>query len=479
MTGGVSARAGVPLLAAPLVGAGALAILVTGALVATGSEMAWAVPGLVFALLTVAIWRPGALTTLGIVLGLQVFQLGGEEGLSAGEALAGLALVGYVVGWYAVTWAAGRHVVLSLFDVAAVTWGVGGLLVAALLGPVFGADAYDYRADIIATLPFLLYLPVKDACVRHSRGPIVVASAIALLGLVATVQNGLMFRAVITGASEWWQIADARFSVGETSMTAGTLLSLAGVATVRSRRARLALIVTTGIFLGGLVLTKSRGFWVSNAFGILVMLLVAPPAARRRIGVYGTAGIGLLVVFALTFFGDQLTLIVVGTVNRLLSLMGAGSDVSLLNRFAESAAAWERIRANPILGYGWGVQVTHYSVIGQGTRHWAFLHNGYLAIWLKTGLWGLGLVMTVWFGALVRGARAARTPGLSTTYRAAGLGCAAVIAAFTPVAGSSNPFSVLDQMLVVTLVLALGHGVGDRARAVRNRSATEREAIDL
>ena len=442
---------------------GLLAGLAAVLAVALGSPFAWAVPAVVVAGLAIAVVRPDGLGWLGIVLALQVFQLGGERGTAALEVVAGLALVAYIGAWYALAIVGRRRVVTSLFDVAAVTWGTVGLGVAAVLGLMFGADAYDFRADVLATIPFLLYLPVKEACVRYDRGPLVVAGVLLLLALTATLQNGLGFYRVITGASQWYQIADARFIVGETAMTAGVMLCLAGAATIPSARARLGTIVLAGVFISGLVLTKSRGFWVSNVFGIGVMVLLAPPAVRRRILVYGTVGLAMVVVLTLLFFAEQVSLIVAGTLHRLLTLAGATSDISLLNRFAESAATWEMIRVNPILGYGWGVQVSYYSILGHVTQHWAFLHNGYLAVWLKTGLWGLAMILAVWGGAIARGVRAARDVRLSATTRAAGLGAAATMIAFTPAAASSNPFSILDQMLVVTLVLALGHGVGTRS----------------
>ncbi|MEL7474486.1 MAG: O-antigen ligase family protein [Planctomycetota bacterium] len=222
-----------------------------------------------------------------------------------------------------------------------------------------------------------------------------------------------------------------------------------------------------GVLLTGLIITKSRGFWVAGAFGILSMAVVAPGAGRRRIVGYGALGVAFLAGFGFLLFRDQLTLVALGVLDRLVSIGSATSDISIVNRLAESAAIWERIRANPVLGHGWGVQVTHFSVIAQSTRSWAFFHNGYLALWFKTGLWGLALMLTVWIGAMVRTARAARRTALPWSVRAPALGAGAAIAAFSPVVASSNPFSVLDQMLIVTITLALAHGVADRAAVLR------------
>ena len=460
---------GGPLAASAAAVAGGAALVGLAVwLVAEGSVAVWAVPAVVAGGLALALARPSPLVRFAVVVVLQVLQLGGERGLGVGEVVAGLALVGYLGHWYASTWLSGRPVVLSLFDAAALAWGTVGLAAGVALGALFGFDAYDFRADLIATLPFLLYLPAKDACVRERWGGVVVAGVLCTFGLWAAVQNAVAFRTVIADASQLYQIADARFITGETSMTAGLMLSLAGMATARDRRLRGALVALAGVLLGGLILTKSRGFWISNLFGIACMVVVATPRARRRIVAYGLLGVVALGAVAAAFFSEQLVLIVAGTVNRFLSISEAGSGSSLGNRFAESRAAWEMIRVNPVLGYGWGVQVTHYSVIAEGTRHWAFLHNGYLSLWFKTGLWGLGLMLFVWVGAMARAARTARTA--RPAVRAVALGAGATIAAFTPVAVSSNPFSIFDQVLVVALVLALAHGAADRAAVERSAS---------
>lgn len=455
-----------PLLTAGALGLGAL--LLTAVVLLTMEGEALLLVGLAVGLaglVAVLILRPSPAVRLSGVLLLQVFQLRGEAGTTPLEAVAGLALIAYLVHWYADVWLCQRHTVLSLFDAAALTWGGLGLVGGMVLGQIFGANAYDFRADVIATIPFLLYLPVKDLCARHPRGPLLLAAVLVAFGLVASVQNALQFRAVISGATEVWEIADARFAAGETSITVGLLLCFAGSALSRSLRLRIGLLALVGVLLGGLILAKSRGFWVASMVGLLTIGAMGDPQARRRLGLSVGLGVLALAAIGLTFFADEMLLLASGAFNRLLSLSSAGQDISLLNRFAESAGAWERIRVNPILGYGWGVQVTHYSLIAQGTSHWAFLHNGYLALWLKTGLWGLALMAFVWGGAMLRGAWAARSPLLPAADRAVALGAIATLTAFVLTVFTSNPFSIFDQMLIVTLTLALAHGVADRGAA--------------
>ena len=448
---------GVALVLLVATGGSAAAVAVVGGVLA-GAAVGTAALGLV---------RPSPLALLLGVVALQVLQLGGGRGLQVGEVLGGLALVGYLAWWYLATWGSGRRVVASMFDAAALAWGTAGVAAAAVLGQLFGADPYDFRADLLAALPFLLYLPAKDAVARHPRGALAVAGALVALGLAATLESALLFRQTIQQATMAWQIADARPVVNEASMVAGVLIAFAGLVTTPDRRARRLLLVVAGVLLGGLILSKSRGFWVATVLGVAALGAASGPAERRRLAGALVRGAAVLAVGVAVLLGDQIGLVLDGSLNRLASIASAGGDVSLVNRFAETRAAWDMISVNPVLGYGWGVQVTYYSLISEGTTHWAFLHNGYVALWLKTGLWGLGLMLWVWLGALVRGALASRERRLDASARAAGLGATATVAALSLVAITSNPFSSLDLMLVVTLTLALAHGVADRAVAQR------------
>ena len=469
-----ASREGGALLTATALAGGALLLALVLALVASGSLAVWAVPVFLLAALALASTRLGPLATLGLVLALQAFQLSGEAGTQPGEVVAAIAFVGYLAAWYAAALTSSRRFVTSGFDAVAVAYGTVGVLLACALGILHGADPLDFRADLLAVLPFALYLPVKEAVARHRHGALVVAGVLTGFGVLTTVQAFLFLRAIIAGAVEWWEIADVRFASTETAITSGLLFCFAGFAAAPRRWQKAALLVGVGLLLGGLTITKSRGYWVAGALGVVVTFALNTASQRKQL----IAGIGLslgaLLLVALLFFSDALLLLTSGTVKRLASLSGAASqDISLLNRFKETSAAWEMVKANPILGYGWGVQVSRYDLVFQGTLKWSFLHNGYVALFFKTGLWGFAAMMTVWIGALVRAALIGRASVLSPSNRALGIGCAATLAGFSLVAITSNPFAITDQMLIVTLLMAMGHGLADRSRWLRSIGETE------
>jgi len=436
-------------------------------LFALDSPVSWGLSVLLIGTLALVLVRDSDLIQLGGLLAASVVVMGGEAGVSPGEAAYfALTLLFFMV-WYGREVLAGLPSLRRADDVVAALWLVFGLGVAFVLSWFFGAHPADLRAEAISLFPFLFFFPVKEIVARHRWGVVLVVGVLVWYGLYTSLLNGLALRSVFTGATEWWQIADARFSTGETAMAASLLILMALTPALRSTRARLTLLAAFGIILGGLLLTKSRGYWLSTLFGVIVLLVVSPPDARRRIAIYLTVGIVVFGTIATVLFSDQLTLLVVGLVKRFSSLSTAATtDISLLNRYAENAEAWADIQRNPILGYGWGHQVVHYSVISQGTRHWSFLHNMYLFVWHKVGLWGLFLMLWMWGRGAILSALAARSHTLSSSSRAISAGAAAAIATLGLVANTSNPLGVIDATLISTVVLALAHGLAQRGETL-------------
>ncbi len=429
--------------------------------------LALAPPAALLLGLAVASAPPSRPLALAVVVGSSVALLGGDRGVTAAEVVFGVLAYGYLVLWTVRAVAAREGVLRSGTDVAAALWctlGIGGGVV---LGALFGADPYDFRADLQAALFFPFYFPVKEVVRRHAVGARLVGALVVGLGVVAAVMTAVHVRAALAEATAVYEIVDVRGSVGQTMMGASLVLSLAALTVARRRLLGVGLLVALGVTLGGIVIDKSRALWVALLLAVVLLGLLSRGSERRRLAVAAGGGAVLLVAAALVVLGRDALLIGIGVLNRFSSLGAAGTDISLLNRFAESRAAFAQILDNPILGHGWGVQITYYSPLGEGTQTWAFLHNGYLALWHKLGLWGLLLMTGVWFSTVVQGAWTSRTAALDRADRAVLNGTVAVLAVFAITAITSNPFSLMDQMLTLAVLLGLANGIVERERDQR------------
>lgn len=408
--------------------------------------------------------RPSPVVALTAVLGSSAILLTGETGVSVLEVVFGLAAMGFLAVWVLHAMAAGAGVIRSGTDLAVALWCTAGIVGGVVLGVLFGGDPYDFRADIQAALFLPFYFPIKEAVRTAQRGPLLFLMLFVFLGMFAAISNTLTLRAQLAEATAVYEIVDVRVAGGMMQISAAILMSLAALAVPQKRLPRLALLLSLAVLMVGLVTGKSRAYWVAVALGVALLGVLFRGPDRRRLGLFLTVGVLGVVVVAVALVGDQLSLIGAGAIDRLNSLSGAGRDVSLVNRFVETQAALDRIVRNPILGHGWGTQITYYSLVDYGTTHWAFMHNGYVALWFKLGVWGLGLMAFAWFTSLFRGVRVAWARPLPAAERALLIGCVSSLAVFSITAITSNPFSIMDQMLFVALLLGSINGVVQRRR---------------
>lgn len=434
-----------------------LAAAMPGAILAVPT----AVGGLVGVLLLSA--RPGMGAALAVVLSLLLSGM--ADTIPAGKVIFGGYVAAYVTVWYGARWARGVPIVVSRTDVGAALLLVLGVFGGLALGLALGNRPADIVPQFQAFVPVLLYFPLKDTCARVRFGPEIIAGALVLVGVAAAVENALLTRQALSSATQLWQIIDVRVSYGEIMLMGATMIVTGLLVAARSWREHAFLLALFGIVVAGLILSKSRGFWVATILGLLVLLVASPAAERRRLVVTGTVGAGVLLVTAFAVAADYVMLIGTGIAKRFLTISTATTaDVSLMNRFAENVGAWETVRLSPILGYGWGATYEYYSLISDGTQVWGFVHNAYLGLWLKIGLWGLGLVAWVWLGAIAGGLWALRDHRLSPRHRAVAGAAGAALVGIAIVANASSPFELADQMLALTTLWAVAQGTAQRAR---------------
>lgn len=403
--------------------------------------------------------------TCGAIL-LSLALSGVAEAYPAGKFVFGGYLVLFLGVWYARAWSAGQRLVVSRTDVGMALLLVAGVGGGAVLSVLFRNPVADVVGNVQAFLPLFLYFPVKDVCARETGGALAVSGSVLVLGVAAAVQNAVTTREALSSAEKVWQIIDVRVAYGELTLCACVLLCVALLFATRGAWwERVGLVGLFGILTGGLILTKSRGFWVATLLGLVVFALVLRGADRRRMVRTSAVGLVAFVGLAVVVAGKYAMLIATGVAKRFLTLGSAGTtDISLLNRFAESEGVWSQIRMNPVLGYGWGAQYDYYSLISEGTRTWAYVHNGFLGVWHKIGLWGLFLVLWVWVGAAVGGALAARDRRLTAAERGLAGAAAAALVALGLVANSSPPLEHADQALVLLVLWALAQGLAQRAQ---------------
>ncbi len=178
--------------------------------------------------------------------------------------------------------------------------------------------------------------------------------------------------------------------------------------------------IITSIMAAGLLASFSRSFWVGIGCGLVVLVLMSNWRTLARTILIATAAAGLL--FFLVNFPYPKT-DGANLVNLVEDRVTNGSESAVGSRWNLLPVLWERIRENPILGTGFGSTVTYRSNdprVLESTAQGNNLYTtyafewGYLDIWLKIGIVGLGTYLALLLGisiALIRSTGfAIRTP---------------------------------------------------------------------
>lgn len=454
--------------APPLLVLSALVLSVGGVAAAVaGGAVLWVLPALLVGAGAVAfLLRFPLAPSAAFILGFPLIA-SYSTGLTPGELVYGLYLVGYLALWFFVRLIVYEERVLyTATDWALLLFLVGATLSAVLPrligGPGSTAAAFGEWSSLIMIAG---YFPVKEAVWRYPAGLRVVLTSLLAVAAFFLLRNVFQFRELALQATQVWQVARGRVSANEVFMLLPALGALTAAVSAHSGRHRVRWIVVAGLFLGGLLLTQSRGYWVDYAFGFFLLAVLAPALWRRRLLAYALLCGGGVLLLGWAFLGSLMELLLAGITERILSILtSADQDISLINRFFETDAVIAMAKRSPLLGWGLGAEYYGHDIIAEGAYTRQFVHNGYVGLWFKTGIWGVALMGCYWASTVRRGLRLFRTSA-PTAVRATGLMVSVGLLSLLPSILTSSPFFVEDQLLLVGVLGGVVAGLADPRRA--------------
>lgn len=438
--------------------------------------LAWRAPQFLF-LLPAAVVGLAAATVLfrhptlnlAVVLGGFVFAVSSDPGIQVTEAVYGLYYYAFILYWYGLRLAARQPIARTSLDRAVALFIIGGVVLGIGSGLVFGAPLSLLRADLTAFLMLALYFPVKELCRTHRYGPEIVIGAMLGIGLYLSFNTFVLFRGVLRSATVAWQVADVRFGAVEALIFISCIIALALVLVARRRSHQVGLIGIFLFVLAALVLTRGRTYWVALVLAVGLFLLLLRGSQRARFIALSVAGLGGLAGVTFLFFGQAADLLFSGTLNRITMI--SSQDISMQARFFEWRAVWAYISANPVLGYGFGTTYSHFDILSNATYVKGFIHNGYLAVWYKLGLFGLIVLLFVWGRSLLSAYRLHRSDDVSRRHRAFALTAFISLTTLALTANTAIFFLVMDQIFAFALLVGLVSGLAQRADAPAPRRA--------
>ena len=310
------------------------------------------------------------------------------------------------------------------------------------------------------------YFPVKEAVEKNENGLRIMVWVVILVGLIILARNGLQYMRALSDATQAWQVIKGRAVTNEGLLMVPAFFAFALYLKSIDLKHKLLFAGLFSAFLGGLIVTQSRGYWVAFLVGMIVVFWMVPSAEKRRILV--TAGLTSVVVsvVAILVLGDFLTLVMSGLVDRFLSIGSATSkDISLVNRFLETGAVWDHIKSNPILGHGMGVSYRFFDITFEMSDSKPFIHNGYIALWYKFGIWGPFLILSFLTRCVYKGFIVFKGYKQVTLESAVCLAVVGSFIAFSISANTSNPFYINDPMFIFSVMTGSVAGCYTRWKA--------------
>jgi O-antigen ligase len=385
------------------------------------------------------------------------FTSGYTEGITAVELLHGSYLLVYLVAWFADRLVTRKQIVSNsperMFLLFLIVLPFTVFITILLQGSL-----REYAQEMFALMHLALYFPIRDACRRSERGNVAVVTAFLLLAAYAAVRNGFLYRENLLEATMGWQVEKNRIAVNDGILMTSSLFFTALVGMGPTRLIRLAGALGGITTLIGLVLTQSRAFWVCFLVGVAMILFILQGTERRRIVLLITVTGVLTLAVGLFILRSDFLLILLGLTERFTSIgTAATQDISLINRFRESKVVLGLIADNPVVGHGAGVGYLFFEIGRSGTDTDSLVHNAFLGLWYKWGIWGLFAIVYMWGSTIAVGLRTLRER-LTPFRRLAMVGALSSLCVYVISANTANPFLLNDSLFLFALLFALVRG---------------------
>lgn len=403
------------------------------------------------------------LLNLAVVLGGFVLVVGYSRGLNLLEVLYGLYALGFLAHWFATRLLLYRADVLDTPEAKALFLFLVGMTASVALAAFYGAPPASILSEWTALVMIGFFFPVREACVRYRHGPAVLLLVLGWIGLYVAVRNALDYQSGLNNAKYLFQIAKGRVIMNDNLLMVVSFFTLTFMVFAPRRWQRLVLLVGFLVTFGGLILTQSRALWVAFLFGSALLFAFVPRRHKRRMLALGLASVVITVGAAYLLLGDVLPLIVAGLLDRAASL-GQGVDMSLRSRLVEAQGAFAYIKRSPVLGLGLGTPFQYFDIITQTNVTRNFIHNGYVGLWYRFGVWGFALMLFFWVRSLGRGFALFRRAEAPLLLRTAALAAATCLATLLVTTNTSNPFFLKDSVFIFGFITGLIGGAHARAQ---------------
>lgn len=356
-----------------------------------------------------------------------------------------------IIGYTLLQFVAGQIIVESLLDklflllLFLLPYGV-------FLGIFNGASPYMAIGETTNFFGVLIYFPLKSHFSKK-RFTYFLSTIVLFLILYVLIRNLINYRQLLVQAVLSWQAENARVAANEFILVFGSCLFMSAAAITRSKLFQLFFTFCFVSFIGALILTQSRGYWIAFFIAFIVIFSFIESKGKFKIIITFCVLLISFLVFASLFFGNFLELVFSGLSSRFKTLGSGKLDISLQERVLEAKTIFKMVIHNPISGYGFGYLYTKKILFYDHFELTSYVHNGYLATWFKLGLPGLFTIVSIWIVCIKESLRLYKE-SLDSFPKVLSLAFAGTVSGVILVNNTSPQILTFESMLFLTIFCA-------------------------
>jgi O-antigen ligase len=210
-----------------------------------------------------------------------------------------------------------------------------------------------------------------------------------ILFLYVLLRTFISYRTALYNVVEEWELNFVRGAGNENVLLLGTIVSLAALLMSEKFINKVGFFLLFVVSIAAVILTMTRTLWVVTTLGMFFVFVFIEPHYKRRFIHYGSLILGVVAILSFVYW--DFTLFIFELLLFRLESFGLGfQDLSLLERVYETERVLRKIMENPIMGWGFSTEYLRFDILKNRTYSFnSYIHNGYLAIWYKMGLFGL------------------------------------------------------------------------------------------
>lgn len=313
---------------------------------------------------------------------------------------------------------------------------------------IHGVNLVKWFRELVFFIGYLYFYIFKDV-LKNDRHIAVVLISFMLLITYLGIQNVKIYLSLMNDISYVFEILGSRQAGFEPFYYIAVVASTTFTFYSKPWKIRLLSLFIAALSGTVLILTFSRGYWVTALFALVLLFLLSDIKIKLSMLTVIPLSLILVTLFFHIFLGNLTDIFYKTVSDRFTSLEGFISDVSFMSRMSETKALFARCLENPIAGHGLGSTYMFYDITINYHKETWYSHNAYLFLLFKLGIVGLISYLLWYLTILWKGFKLSRNKSIGWFRKSIVNFSICGLAGLLPLSITSPQFFDKDSILVI------------------------------